>query len=49
MDLDDETYSTCINNWGLVVDEAFYYAIEKDSLYDTPCGDDSSEDDGLPF
>ena len=49
IDLDDETYSTSINNWGLVVDEAFYYAIEKDSLYDTPCGEGSSDDDELPF
>ena len=46
---EDEFRYTILNEDLLVVNEEFYYDIEKDPIYDTPCGEGSSEDDGLPF
>ena len=50
VDVDEDEFKySVLNEDLLVVKEEFYYDIEKDSLYDTPCGDGSSEDDELPF
>lgn len=50
VDVDEEEFRyTILNDDLLVVNEGFYYNIEKDPIYDTPCGEGSSEDDGLPF
>lgn len=46
---EDEFRNNVINEDLLVVNEEFYYDIEKDPIYDTPCGEGSSDDDGLPF
>lgn len=47
---EDEFRYTILNDDLLVVNEEFYYDIEKDLIYDTPCGEGSEpEDDGLPF
>lgn len=50
VDVDEDEFNYyVINEDLLVVNEEFYYDIEQDSLYDTPCGEGSSEDDELPF
>lgn len=50
VDVDEEEFKNfVINEDHLVVNEEFYYDIERDLIYDTPCGDGSSEDDELPF
>ena len=51
VDVDEDEFRYCIlNDDLLVVNEEFYYDIEKDQIYDTPCGERSDpEDDGLPF
>ena len=50
VDVDEDQFRYYVLNEDLlVVNEEFYYDIEKDSLYDTPCGEGSSEDDELPF
>jgi len=50
VDVDEDEFNYyVINEDLLVVNEEFYYDIEKDLLYDTPCGEGSSEDDELPF
>ena len=46
---EDEFRYSVINEDYLVVNEEFYYDIEKDPIYDTPCGEGSSDDDELPF
>ena len=49
-DVDEDEFNYyVINEDLLVVNEEFYYDIEQDSLYDTPCGEGCSEDDELPF
>lgn len=50
VDVDEDEFKHYVLNEDLlVVNEEFYYDIEKDLLYDTPCGEGSSEDDELPF
>ena len=47
---EDEFLYSVINENLLVVNEEFYYDIEKDLIYDTPCAKGpSSEEDELPF
>ena len=46
---EDEFRYSVINEDLLVVNEEFYYDIEKDLIYDTPCEKGSNSDDGLPF
>lgn len=47
---EDEFRYSVLNEDLLVVNEEFYYDIEKDLIYDTPCEKGPSlEDDGLPF
>ena len=48
MDLDEETYSTSINNCGLIVDEEFYYYLEDYNSGREPEKPLWDEDD-LPF
>ena len=50
VDVDEDEFNYYVLNEDLlVVNEEFYYDIERDLIYDTPCGEGSSEDDGLPF
>ena len=51
VDVDEDEFRDCVINEDLlVVNEEFYYDIERDLIYDTPCGDEgSSEYDDLPF
>lgn len=51
VDVNEDKFRYCIINEELmVVNEEFYWDIERDLIYDTPCGEmGSSEDDGLPF
>ena len=51
VDVDEDEFNySVINEDLLVVNEEFYYDIERDLDYDTPCGDGgSSEYDDLPF
>ena len=51
VDVDEDELRYCILNEELmVVSEEFYWDIERDLIYDTPCGEmGGSEDDGLPF
>lgn len=51
VDVDEDEFRYCILNEDmLVVNEEFYYDIERDLIYDTPCGEmGGSEDDDLPF
>ena len=51
VDVDEDEFKHYVLNEDLlVVNEEFYYDIEKDLIYDTPCEKGpSSEDDGLPF
>ena len=47
---EDEFRYSVLNEDLLVVNEEFYYDIEKDLIYDTPCAKGpSSEEDELPF
>ena len=47
---EDEFLYSVLNENLLVVNEEFYYDIEKDLIYDTPCAKGpSSEEDELPF
>lgn len=47
---EDEFRYSVLNGQDLVVNEEFYWDIEKDIIYDTPCEKVSSfEDDDLPF
>jgi hypothetical protein len=47
---EDEFRHYVINEDLLVVNEEFYYDIEKDIIYDTPCEKGPSfEEDELPF
>ena len=50
---EDEFRSYVLNEDYLVVNEEFYYDIEKDPIYDTPCETrplcTADSDDELPF
>ena len=46
---EDEFRYSVINEDLLVVNEEFYYDIEKDPIYDTPCGEGADSEDDLPF
>ena len=50
VDIDEDELNSIFNEERLVVNEEFYYDIEKDLIYDTPCekGPSLKEDD-LPF
>ena len=45
---EDEFRYYVLNNELLVVNEDFYYEIERDLTYDTPCGDDGGSEDETP-
>ena len=49
VDIDEDELNSIFNEERLVVNEEFYYDIEKDLIYDTPCGEGADSDDGLPF
>lgn len=51
VDVDEDEFRYCIlNEEMMVVNEEFYWDIERDLIYDTPCGEMCClDDDELPF
>ena len=47
VEVDEETKYTCINRWNLIIDEDFYYDLEKE--YMPEIEEALWEDDGPPF
>lgn len=51
VDVDEDEFRYCIlNEEMMVVNEEFYWDIERDLIYDTPCGEMCIlDDDEIPF